>query len=411
MGYKVFDSDGNLKVTTASTGVPAHSPTHEAGGADEIDVTGLAGLLADPQTPLAHTSTHQDGGSDELPAETLPTAETDTSLFLRPDGSGGVEFATPPSGSGEANTASNQGAGGVGPFKQKTGVDLEFRNINAEDAAITVALDAGNDEIDIGLGPHASRHENGGSDEINVAGLSGLLADAQTPTSHAASHQDGGADEINVAGLSGLLADAQTPTSHASTHEDGGADEINVAGLSGLLADAQTPTAHAASHEDGGADELTVQNLGSTGASAGQILEADGAGGLAFVTPSSGMTFGTEYEVDSAEALQSTTSGAPVNAITFTTASVPAGTYRIGWSMEANHSNVQDAIQIEIFENGNSIADYEIEPKDTRNWMAFSGFYHFVATAGTQTFTVDYNQTRGGTASLRKLRLEFWRVA
>ena len=35
-----------------------------------------------------------------------------------------------------------------------------------------------------------------------------------------------------------------TPTAHASTHEDGGADEISVADLSGLLADAQTPLAH-----------------------------------------------------------------------------------------------------------------------------------------------------------------------
>ena len=31
---------------------------------------------------------------------------------------------------------------------------------------------------------------------------------------HAASHQDAGADEINVAGLSGLLADDQTPSTH-----------------------------------------------------------------------------------------------------------------------------------------------------------------------------------------------------
>jgi hypothetical protein len=35
-----------------------------------------------------------------------------------------------------------------------------------------------------------------------------------------------------------------TPTAHASTHEDGGSDEISVEGLSGLLADAQTPAAH-----------------------------------------------------------------------------------------------------------------------------------------------------------------------
>jgi len=50
---------------------------------------------------------------------------------------------------GEANTASNVGAGGVGLFKQKLGVDLQFRNINAGSNKITVALDAPNNEVDI----------------------------------------------------------------------------------------------------------------------------------------------------------------------------------------------------------------------------------------------------------------------
>lgn len=40
-----------------------------------------------------------------------------------------------------------------------------------------------------------------------------------------------------------LLASSSPPLPHAPTHEDGGSDEINVAGLSGLLADAQTPRA------------------------------------------------------------------------------------------------------------------------------------------------------------------------
>jgi hypothetical protein len=35
--------------------VAPHHTTHEDGGSDEISVTGLSGLLADPQTPLAHT--------------------------------------------------------------------------------------------------------------------------------------------------------------------------------------------------------------------------------------------------------------------------------------------------------------------------------------------------------------------
>lgn len=38
------------------------------------------------------------------------------------------------------------------------------------------------------------------------------FTDSRTPTAHASSHQDGGSDEIIVTGLSGLLADTQTPT-------------------------------------------------------------------------------------------------------------------------------------------------------------------------------------------------------
>lgn len=52
-------------------------------------------------------------------------------------------------GSGEANTASNGGAGGVGVWDSKAGVDLIFRNLIAGDGTINVALDAGNKEIEI----------------------------------------------------------------------------------------------------------------------------------------------------------------------------------------------------------------------------------------------------------------------
>lgn len=58
---------------------------------------------------------------------------------------------------------------------------------------------------------HKSRHEKGGADEISVSGLSGLLADEQTPLAHKTSHENGGVDELNVEGLSGELADQQPP--------------------------------------------------------------------------------------------------------------------------------------------------------------------------------------------------------
>ena len=70
-------------------------------------------------------------------------------LYLK-DGAADTDWAQVATGAvGESNTASNQGAGGVGVFKQKTGVDLEFRNINVASNKLTVALDAGNDEVDL----------------------------------------------------------------------------------------------------------------------------------------------------------------------------------------------------------------------------------------------------------------------
>ena len=110
---------------------------------------------------------------------------------------------------------------------------------------------------------------------------------------HKTSHQDGGSDEVNVAGLSGLLADEQlsawdavsgkpstfTPSAHKALHQNGGSDEVNVAGLSGVLADEQlsawdavsgkpsafTPSAHKASHEASGSDEIDCSGLAGTG--------------------------------------------------------------------------------------------------------------------------------------------------
>jgi hypothetical protein len=64
--------------------------------------------------------------------------------------------------------------------------------------------------------PHASQHEEGADDELNVDGLPGKLAERQDPYSHASDHEQGGTDTINVSGLPGLLADAQKPNEHGN---------------------------------------------------------------------------------------------------------------------------------------------------------------------------------------------------
>ena len=62
--------------------------------------------------------------------------------------------------SGEANTASNIGIGGIGVYDQKVGVDLQFRNIIAASALITIALNAGNNEIEIDAVPGQIDHDS-----------------------------------------------------------------------------------------------------------------------------------------------------------------------------------------------------------------------------------------------------------
>ena len=77
---------------------------------------------------------------------------------------------TPPgSSTGEANTASNQGVGGVGTFISKVGVDLQFRNINAGSSKITVTNDAANKEVDIDVAQA----------NLTLSAIGGSITDAQ----------------------------------------------------------------------------------------------------------------------------------------------------------------------------------------------------------------------------------------
>ncbi|ARR74925.1 hypothetical protein SAGO17_0005 [Mimivirus AB-566-O17] len=63
-------------------------------------------------------------------------------------------------GGGEANTASNVGTAGVGVFKQKSGLDFQFKNINAASTIVSVSDDTGTNEIDIGINEGNIVHQN-----------------------------------------------------------------------------------------------------------------------------------------------------------------------------------------------------------------------------------------------------------
>lgn len=150
---------------------------------------------------------------------------------------------------------------------------------------------------------HKTSHENGGSDEISVAGLSGTLADDQpttwtavsgkpstfAPSAHKASHEVLGSDVISVLGLSGLLATPQTPLAHKTSHQLGGSDQISIAGLEGVLSENQQttwsmvsskpstfpPEAHKTSHQLAGSDALSIAGLSGLLADDQHVLDTE----------------------------------------------------------------------------------------------------------------------------------------
>lgn len=77
-----------------------------------------------------------------------------------------VDAHTGGGGGGEANTASNVGTVGTGIFKQKSGVDLQFKKLNAASSKLSITDDTANSKIDIDVVPSA----------IAVSSLSGAGA-------------------------------------------------------------------------------------------------------------------------------------------------------------------------------------------------------------------------------------------
>lgn len=106
-------------------------------------------------------------------------AKADGKLYARDD-TGTESDLTAGASGGEANTASNVGTGGVGPFKQKTGTDLEFKNVAAGSAKLAVTDDVANSNVNIDLGTVASSDLSDGANLYKVGGTDVAVADGGT---------------------------------------------------------------------------------------------------------------------------------------------------------------------------------------------------------------------------------------
>ena len=159
----------------------------------------------------------------------------------------------------EANTASNVGIGGVGVFKQKAGVDLEFKNVNAGSNKVTVTSDGANNEIDIDV----AEGNFSGIPEGAVTNLVGDLASkepvvaAGTASQYYRGDKSWQALDKSAAGLGNVdnTSDVNKPVSTAQAAAD--ALKLDKAGgtITGMLTINGLLTAD--SGMDAGADRIT----------------------------------------------------------------------------------------------------------------------------------------------------------
>ena len=81
LGQYYFD------VKPAPMGAPpaTHHTTHENGGMDPVDLTGMTGLTGTPQTPATHATTHEPGGSDPISLSTCRSVGEASNATPTPD--------------------------------------------------------------------------------------------------------------------------------------------------------------------------------------------------------------------------------------------------------------------------------------------------------------------------------------
>lgn len=169
-------------------------------------------------------------------------------------------------------TTANAGDSATAFFSSGTVEDARIDAALARDAEVA----AGYQPLDADLTSIAAIVTTGfGRGLLALADQAALLAAAGGA---AASHTHGVGDITGEHAGTDLAADLEEEA-HAAEHQDGGADELSVAGLAGLLVTAQTPAAHeltSAFHTEAG---LTIGHyLRATGATTfdfAAVLDAD----------------------------------------------------------------------------------------------------------------------------------------
>jgi hypothetical protein len=239
------------------------------------------------------------------------------------------------------------------------------------------------------IAAHATTHQPGGSDAmaVDAAAGTGSLRTLGTAVTSA------------CAGNDSRLSDARTPTAHATSHKSGGADSIK---LDELAAPTDITTLDATTGQHGLLPKL--------GGGTTNYLRADGT----WATPSgSSSIFGADYQIEVVEGTSTTTSSTMQDKVTLTTPAL-TGTYRVAFFCEImiGTANARHRCQLYNVTDAAELCFDDTRPSLASMYTVRSGFQNVTFAGAAQTFKIQFaNQNNSATVTIRRARIEFWRIS
>ena len=171
---------GVLSIATANTDYAAasHASRHQNGGADEISIAGLDGIPTELQN-------HLDDATDAHDASAISILDT-ANDFTATDVEGALAELQADAETDAQNLADHLADTSAAHAASAVSVD------STSLSGVATDVQASLEELDNLLDDHSSRHENGGADEISIAGLDGTPTELtnhlnDTSAAHAAS--------------------------------------------------------------------------------------------------------------------------------------------------------------------------------------------------------------------------------